>query len=861
MIDGSNTYNKLDAPPFQTHGSFLGFIEDTGTATCVGGAIPFSIIACTNYSNRGGYAASWSGPSIFFSKSGHATLDIHCEVETLTDNIFMWCPTGPNANNVVGFTNSFFFDANSEATNSVISYDTLGKFGVPIRAFSAANSSVNVGFGSAPAFNAQVFDDHSAFTGSHVWHGDIYVGGALRTADVHWLGNFPDDRQGRLMLSDDKTNFSGDLISGGTLTSGGIVSAGSDITAGGWVYGASGLAIGPVGFPQGRLTFDGTQINSNVPISLPPGSTGAFLPLTGGTVSGATTFSGGLTASAINSTPIGATTPSTGAFTNLSATGTVALPTTTTGPFLLLTGGTVTGATTFNSTLTVGALTLNASPTHITGAAGTFRTLRFETGGSARFSFGLDNTAEGGTADGSNFVVSSFDNSGNAVNNAFFSLNRLTGRTSTLGITQTAAIAAANIGSGTGTGFVQNGSVSGSKAIASYTGINQWNISSDVGALTGQFLFNTAINYNFGGAGYTGNRGGLLILMTQTGVAAGTSGAGGIEALQASVTINNTFGGTNSGVGAAGAVFAGNLSTRLTSGATNIIGSCGLEIDVEADTGATYQSATGLAVVATTAHKQAGVLKANTAVIVGAQTGSNGFEIGYAVSSWGLGASGTVFLADFAADKPTFTVTRGFDLRALTTTSDIFAASGFAIGPTGRVRVGTGYFDVTATGAGLSADGAICTAGTLTGSVATTFASDGNSYYVDDPYGGMWIVTFPNGTSSITAITLVSAPVVKGTPPANPITLTPRGRLNVFAPGAITANFTWDTTRISLAVQSLSTGKLGFFGSTPVVKPTGWGTSTGGARAAITASSTLPQVAAGLAQLLNDLTAYGLIGV
>jgi hypothetical protein len=448
-----------------------------------------------------------------------------------------------------------------------------------------------------------------------------------------------------------------------------------------------------------------------------------------------------------------------------------------------------------------GALTLNASPTHITGAAGTFRTLRFETGGTARFSFGLDNTAEGGTADGSNFVVSSFDNGGNAVNNAFFSLNRLTGRTSTLGITQTATIAAANIGSGTGTGFLQNGSVSGSKALASYTGINQWNISSDVGALTGQFLFNTAINYNFGGAGYTGNRGGLLILMTQTGVAAGTSGAGGIEALQASVTINNTFGGTGPGVGAAGAVFAGNLSTRLTSGATNIIGSCGLEIDVEADTGATYQSATGLAVVATTAHKQAGLLKANTAITVGAQTNSNGFEIGYAVSSWGLGASGTVFLADFAADKPTFTVTRGFDLRALTATSDIFAASNFAIGPTGRVRVGTGYFDVTATGAALSADGAICTAGTLTGSVATTFASDGNSYYVDDPYGGMWIVTFPNGTSSITAITLVSAPVVKGTPPANPITLTPRGRLNVFAPGAITANLTWDTSKTTLAIQ------------------------------------------------------------
>ena len=85
-------------------------------------------------------------------------------------------------------------------------------------------------------------------------------------------------------------------------------------------------------------------------------------------------------------------------------------------------------------------------------------------------------------------------------------------------------------------------------------------------------------------------------------------------------------------------------------------------------------------------------------------------------------------------------------------------------------------------------DGAICTAGTLTGSVATTYPSDGNSYWVDDPYGGLWQVTFATGVSSITGITLVAAPVVKGTPPSNPLTLTPRGRLRIFGPGTITAN-------------------------------------------------------------------------
>ena len=40
----------------------------------------------------------------------------------------------------------------------------------------------------------------------------------------------------------------------------------------------------------------------------------------------------------------------------------------------------------------------------------------------------------------------------------------------------------------------------------------------------------------------------------------------------------------------------------------------------------------------------------------------------------------------------------------------------------------------------------------------------------------------------------------------------------------------------------------------------GWGASTGGARGPITASSTLPQVAAALSQLLTDLEAHGMLG-
>src|SRR5207344_3063968 len=57
-IVGGVTYGKLDAPPYQTHASFVGFLEDNGASNCNGGAVPFSVIGCGGYINRAGYAAS-----------------------------------------------------------------------------------------------------------------------------------------------------------------------------------------------------------------------------------------------------------------------------------------------------------------------------------------------------------------------------------------------------------------------------------------------------------------------------------------------------------------------------------------------------------------------------------------------------------------------------------------------------------------------------------------------------------------------------------------------------------------------------------------------------------------------------------
>jgi hypothetical protein len=58
-----------------------------------------------------------------------------------------------------------------------------------------------------------------------------------------------------------------------------------------------------------------------------------------------------------------------------------------------------------------------------------------------------------------------------------------------------------------------------------------------------------------------------------------------------------------------------------------------------------------------------------------------------------------------------------------------------------------------------------------------------------------------------------------------------------------------------------STG-MGFNGTAPIAKPTGWGAATGTATRStfVTGSVTLPTLAEHVKALIDDLTAYGLIG-
>jgi hypothetical protein len=262
--------------------------------------------------------------------------------------------------------------------------------------------------------------------------------------------------------------------------------------------------------------------------------------------------------------------------------------------------------------------------------------------------------------------------------------------------------------------------------------------------------------------------------------------------------VNNTLGG--SAAAYKGGIFGLNIYNRIAATSQFVDGSVGIEVDIESNAGSTYLTQTGISVVATTGHKQTPVAFSSGYVLAG-QTSSIGIDLGVLVNSWGLHANSTFIMADWANDHPAFPISRGIDLRAMTFSSDAFSTGAFAITSGNGARIGTGTIDPTPTGMSVHVDGAICTAGTLTGTVTTAYALDGNHYWLDDAYGGVWEIGYSGaGSTSITSI----VQTVRGyaqTPPANPVTLTPRGQLKRFVPGPITANLTWDTSRTALSVQ------------------------------------------------------------
>ena len=167
---------------------------------------------------------------------------------------------------------------------------------------------------------------------------------------------------------------------------------------------------------------------------------------------------GSFTSAGLNSMAVGATTPSTGAFTTLSASSTVSgagFTTWAASPPAIggttpaaITGTSVTGTTAVSAPAgaTVGSNTVSGVILHMDGAASHSRSIQFETAGSPRWIVQTDQTTESGSNTGSEFNIFAMTDGG-SINNTPLTINRSTGLVT---LAQGAVVASVTIGTSAG---------------------------------------------------------------------------------------------------------------------------------------------------------------------------------------------------------------------------------------------------------------------------------------------------------------------------------------------------------------------------------------------------------------------------
>jgi len=485
-----------------------------------------------------------------------------------------------------------------------------------------------------------------------------------------------------------------------------------------------------------------------------------------------------------------------------------------TGAYLPLAGGTVTGATTFGSTLGVtgaatlsGNLTLNAAggtpALHVSGPTATFRTIRFETAGQARLSMALDNSAETGTTGSgvvSNFILSTFDNTGVALASPLLTINRATPFTLTYAgrIVQNVPTIA---GAVTNQGYFSQAAITGSDNTAGINALNTWAINSDTQARTGNLGFSNAILYNFGGTGFSGGRGGLFVSMMQTGASTST---GFIEGIQSSVNLYYSLGGSNTAYNAQGSATCFNPYMFLGSGATNLQGWSGAEFDFNVNASATYQTGVGILIVHTPGHAGVGAFQSDAAIqLADGSAVTAGWDYGIMFGGtngrYPIKSTGTMLYARPSRNVGvTLNAAAGIDFSACTFSgSALKLPNGFAVDGSGNAQIGTGYINQTAGGISVDVSGSVVTAAAIV-SGGSGWPTDGNQYFATDANGGVYAIGNTGGVAN--SIVILQPSFAKGTPPANPVTLTPDGVAAGLGATSITVNLTW-SARTALALN------------------------------------------------------------
>lgn len=192
----------------------------------------------------------------------------------------------------------------------------------------------------------------------------------------------------------------------------------------------------------------------------------------------------------------------------------------------------------------------------------------------------------------------------------------------------------------------------------------------------------------------------------------------------------------------------------------------------------------------------------------------------------------------------------GFRLPELFVRGKFIDNGAFYVSGAGDITSGNATLAAVSTGQSLSVSGVVEVSAVIVG--GGTGAKVGAE--IVDSIGGVWQVATISG-AAVATVTLKRG----GSAASCPASPTTTRMFNAITPP--TLNITC-ANRLGLTVQN-SSGTLGFYGATPIAKPTGWTAMTGTPDTGTvydTSTVTLPQLAGRVASLQAALTAAGLIG-
>jgi hypothetical protein len=308
--------------------------------------------------------------------------------------------------------------------------------------------------------------------------------------------------------------------------------------------------------------------------------------------------------------------------------------------------------------------------------------------------------------------------------------------------------------------------------------------------------------------------------------------------------------------GAAGALrgnlFAGNDGAFLHTGAGAYWNSLvGYELDIAAETGVGVAYKQGIKIVTWASDAVAGTQGADYAYGIAAQGpgGSQpGWNVGYCIGSpdgvWPMKATSTLIgTLPGMGGGPTYAAAYGVDFSGVTFSQDAFRSNGFYVDGIGDIQTRALY--VGAGVASLDNSGSLIVAGGLHCGAQTVTTRNDLTKHLDLYNGQYGINMLSNGHMNLEILGGGALEISVGTTFICAIDASGMNYMPIGAVGASTGNFT-----------QVAVGGTKVLGN----QITGWGTSTGGVRGAITGASTLPQVAAAVAQLLTDLKTHGMLG-